>query len=100
MCLRRTVLSAAITASCICFDVEIADGPSYRESDEITGGDRIALVDTELCTLGLSICYDLRFPGTVPADGQTGGGAADQLRQFYGGNRESALGAAAAGQSH
>ena len=44
------------------FDVEIEDGPSYRESDEITAGDSIALVDTELCTLGLSICYDLRFP--------------------------------------
>ena len=44
------------------FDVEIEDGPSYRESDEVGSGDRIVLVDTELCTLGLSICYDLRFP--------------------------------------
>ena len=44
------------------FGVDIAYGPCYRESEEITGGDRIALVDTELCTLGLSICYDLRFP--------------------------------------
>lgn len=44
------------------FDVELEEGPSYRESDTITAGDRIALVDTEFCTMGLSICYDLRFP--------------------------------------
>ena len=44
------------------FDVEIENGPSYRESEVITGGEKIVLVDTELCTLGLSICYDLRFP--------------------------------------
>lgn len=44
------------------FDVELEDGPSCRESLEIEPGDRIVLVDTELCTLGLSVCYDLRFP--------------------------------------
>ena len=44
------------------FDVEVEQGPSYHESAEIEPGDKIVLVDTELCTLGLSICYDLRFP--------------------------------------
>ncbi len=44
------------------FDVELEDGPSYRESREISGGQEIVLADTPLCTLGFSICYDLRFP--------------------------------------
>ena len=44
------------------FDVELDQVHGYRESDEMERGDRIVLVDTDLCTLGLSICYDLRFP--------------------------------------
>lgn len=44
------------------FDVELEDGPSYRESQEISGGQEIVLADTPLCTIGFSICYDLRFP--------------------------------------
>lgn len=44
------------------FDVELEDGPSYRESQEISGGQEIVLADTSLCTIGFSICYDLRFP--------------------------------------
>ena len=44
------------------FDVEVADGPSYRESDEMTAGNEIVMVDTPLARFGLSVCYDLRFP--------------------------------------
>lgn len=44
------------------FDVKVEDGPSYRESDDITPGNEIVLVDTDLACFGLSICYDLRFP--------------------------------------
>lgn len=44
------------------FDVEIQEGPSYRESDGICAGNEIVLVDTPLARFGLSICYDLRFP--------------------------------------
>lgn len=43
------------------FDVEIANGPSYRESDHNTAGNEIVLADTELGRLGFAICYDLRF---------------------------------------
>ncbi|WP_370583994.1 carbon-nitrogen hydrolase family protein [Motiliproteus sp. SC1-56] len=45
------------------FDVEVADRQaSYRESDEIEPGEDAVVVDTPFGRLGLSICYDLRFP--------------------------------------
>jgi predicted amidohydrolase len=44
------------------FDVEIADGPSFRESAHIAPGSEPVVVATELGKIGLSICYDLRFP--------------------------------------
>lgn len=43
------------------FDVDLATGESWRESAAYRGGDRSALVETPLGTLGLTICYDLRF---------------------------------------
>lgn len=44
------------------FDVEIAGGTTSKESAVYTPGDRIVTADTPLGTLGLSICYDIRFP--------------------------------------
>lgn len=44
------------------FDVEIEGKVSAKESDSITPGEEIVVVDTEFGKLGLSICYDLRFP--------------------------------------
>jgi predicted amidohydrolase len=44
------------------FDVAIEDGPVDRESDRVTAGDRAVVADIEGARLGLSICYDLRFP--------------------------------------
>jgi predicted amidohydrolase len=44
------------------FDVDI-EGKSYRESDVEEGGDEIVLSQTvDGVELGMSICYDLRFP--------------------------------------
>ncbi|HEV2866171.1 MAG TPA: carbon-nitrogen hydrolase family protein [Allosphingosinicella sp.] len=43
------------------FDVDLPTGESWRESAAYRGGERTALVETPLGTLGLSICYDLRF---------------------------------------
>jgi len=43
------------------FDIELANGESYRESDAIAPGDKAILVNTSLGKLGLTICYDLRF---------------------------------------
>ena len=44
------------------FDVDLANGVSARESDTRAFGDGIAVATTELCEMGLSVCYDLRFP--------------------------------------
>lgn len=44
------------------FDVDLDGGESYRESASIKAGDRAVLVDTPFGRLGLTICYDLRFP--------------------------------------
>jgi deaminated glutathione amidase len=43
------------------FDVEV-DDVSYRESAIEQAGDRIELADADGITVGLTICYDLRFP--------------------------------------
>jgi predicted amidohydrolase len=44
------------------FDVDLANGVSARESDTRAFGDDIVVAKTELCEMGLSVCYDLRFP--------------------------------------
>lgn len=45
------------------FDVEVDDAQgSYRESATFEPGDALACVDTPAGRVGLSICYDLRFP--------------------------------------
>lgn len=44
------------------FDVDLATGERWRESDAYAPGDHAVLVETPLGLLGLSICYDLRFP--------------------------------------
>ena len=45
------------------FDVEVADGKgTYRESDNYRHGDQVVSVETAAGKVGLSVCYDLRFP--------------------------------------
>lgn len=45
------------------FDVTIeASNESYTESETITPGNNIVVVDTPFGRLGLAVCYDLRFP--------------------------------------
>lgn len=44
------------------FDVDLPTGESWRESATYAPGDRAVVVQTPLGTLGLAICYDLRFP--------------------------------------
>ena len=44
------------------FDITLADGTPFRESDRVEGGNEITTVSTELGTFGMSICYDIRFP--------------------------------------
>ncbi len=45
------------------FDVDLASGESWRESASYAGGrEAVVVAGTPVGTLGLSICYDLRFP--------------------------------------
>ena len=57
------------------FDVDVGAGEVYRESNSIApGAPRVVAVDTPLGRLGLSVCYDLRFPElfrALAADGCT-----------------------------
>jgi predicted amidohydrolase len=44
------------------FDVDLPSGESWRESAAYAGGDRPVVVSTPVGRMGLSICYDMRFP--------------------------------------
>lgn len=44
------------------FDVDLADGETYRESASVRPGDAAVVADTPWGGLGLTICYDVRFP--------------------------------------
>lgn len=44
------------------FDVDLPNGERWRESDSYVAGDATVVVDTPVGRVGLSICYDLRFP--------------------------------------
>jgi predicted amidohydrolase len=44
------------------FDVQLASGEVYRESHTVAGGDEAVMAETPWGGIGLSICYDVRFP--------------------------------------
>ncbi len=44
------------------FDVDLPTGERWSESASYAGGDALAVVETPVGMLGLSVCYDLRFP--------------------------------------
>lgn len=53
------------------FDVDLATGESWRESNAYAPGDEVVSVEhTPLGRLGLTVCYDLRFPALFEALGQ------------------------------
>ena len=54
------------------FDVDIGDGETYRESAGFHPGSRAVLAETPLGVLGLTICYDIRFPALYRALAQAG----------------------------
>ena len=60
------VLSAAGTLKGTYRKCHLYDAHGVRESDRMSYGDMLAkTVRTPFCTLGLAICYDLRFPETA-----------------------------------
>lgn len=52
------------------FDVDLATGESWRESNAYAAGDAVVTVDCPLGRLGLAICYDIRFPALFEALGR------------------------------
>ncbi|HHX89021.1 MAG TPA: carbon-nitrogen hydrolase family protein [Paracoccus sp.] len=54
------------------FDVRVSDSETYRESTAIRPGNHAVVARTPFATLGLSVCYDLRFPHLYRALAQAG----------------------------
>jgi predicted amidohydrolase len=54
------------------FDVDLADGESYRESRTYSPGELAVLADLPWGRLGVTICYDLRFPALYRALAEAG----------------------------
>ncbi len=54
------------------FDIELASGEWYRESEAISPGDQAVITDLPWGKLGLSICYDLRFAALYRTLAQNG----------------------------
>ncbi len=54
------------------FDVNLSDTETYRESDGYRPGTRAVTAQTDFATLGLTICYDIRFPHLHRALAQAG----------------------------
>ena len=44
------------------FDIDIPGGQHFKESDTLTPGSQVTVVDTAFGRVGVSVCYDLRFP--------------------------------------
>ena len=54
------------------FDVDLAGGESYRESNNFRAGESAVVVDLPWARFGLTICYDLRFPALYRALAEAG----------------------------
>ena len=54
------------------FDVDLGNAESYRESETFQPGDAAVIADLPWGRLGLSICYDLRFPSLYRALAEAG----------------------------
>ncbi len=54
------------------FDVDLGNGETYRESASYQPGENAATADLPFGRLGLTICYDLRFPALFRALAESG----------------------------
>jgi len=54
------------------FDVDLGNGESYRESNNYRAGEAGVLADLPWGRLGVTICYDLRFPALYRALAEAG----------------------------
>jgi predicted amidohydrolase len=54
------------------FDVDLGAGGVFSESKSIAAGDEVVVAETEIGGVGLSVCYDLRFPELYRAQAARG----------------------------
>lgn len=47
------------------FDIDIKDGVKFKESEVLTAGSDITIIDTPWGKVGIAICYDIRFPELI-----------------------------------
>ncbi|MEM1073643.1 MAG: carbon-nitrogen hydrolase family protein [Pseudomonadota bacterium] len=54
------------------FDVQVTPEETFRESDGYRPGERAVVADTDFGAVGMTVCYDLRFPALHRALAQSG----------------------------
>lgn len=43
------------------FDIDIPGGICFKESETLTAGKKLTVFNTDICKIGIGICYDMRF---------------------------------------
>ena len=56
------------------FDVTVSEAETYRESSGYRPGEEAVVADTPFGKIGLTVCYDIRFPGLYRKLAQAGAG--------------------------
>jgi predicted amidohydrolase len=54
------------------FDVQVSENETFRESKNYRPGDRAVLAQTDFGAVGMTICYDIRFPHLYASLAQAG----------------------------
>ncbi len=71
-------LQCSLPLFCACsdqvhlFDIDIPGGVTFKESETLSPGEAITVVDTDAGRLGIGICYDIRFPELAQIYAQRG----------------------------
>lgn len=69
------------------FDIDVEGGQYFKESDTLWAGEGMTLFETEFGTMGLCICFDIRFPelfGQMAAGGRQDGFCTRSIQYDYG----------------
>jgi len=54
------------------FDIDVPGGMKFKESETLSGGIKLTIVETAFCKIGVGICYDIRFPELAQIYGSSG----------------------------
>ena len=82
------------------FDIDLPGGESYRESANYQPGETAVISDLPWGRIGLTICYDVRFPALYRALAESGASFLTVPSAFTVQDRRSALAHAAARPRH